>query len=191
MLSAVADLGRNEANNKAQIDQYARDVGQPWFTTTPTIEAWCAMFAGSHLKRHGYRIPDGIASVRAAEYDQRIATKVINPQYGDLVLLNYGNKGPVDHVTFFVDFLTNGLVKCLGGNQSASVKYSNFKASDVHGYYRPVKVTNAPEAPRPVEPPARPVDPTGSDGDTADVRWWVRALRAFARWLRSTPPKAR
>lgn len=196
MVTAVADLGRNETNNKAQIDQYAKDVGQAWFTTTPTIEAWCAMFAGSHLKRHGYRIPEGIATVRAAEYDQRIATKVTKPQYGDLVLLNYGGKGPVDHVTFYIDTLTNGLVKCLGGNQSDSVKYSNFKAADVHGYYRPIKETVAtlPEAPRPVEPAPSPGNPRDDNGGVPDPvapvavePLWLRILRAIGRWLRSNP----
>lgn len=175
---AVALLGTSEVAGSVDnptIVQFFAEVGQDWIKDDET--AWCAAFAGTMLKRSGYSIPDGIETVRARAYNETVGTKVTTPKYGDIVLLNYGNKGVIDHVSFYVEDLGNGLVKCLGGNQSDKVKYSNFKKEDIVGYFRPQRVTNT-QTPSPTvhQPPVPTPHPETSTKTES-------ALVKFLKWL--------
>lgn len=180
---AVALLGTSEVAGSVDnptIVQFFAEVGQDWIKDDET--AWCAAFAGTMLKRSGYKIPVGIETVRAKAYNEDVGTKVTTPKYGDIVLLNYGNKGIIDHVSFYVEDLGNGLVKCLGGNQSDKVKYSNFKKEDIVGYYRPNPVRREEaQVPQPQTriPTAPTQAPEQKEGSQASL------LVRFFKWLLS------
>lgn len=161
---AETRIGQNERANRREVDQYFTDSGNDWLAKTPDMEAWCAAFAYCVLASADMERPEGIAAVRAKEYGAAIAEKITTPRYGDLVLLNYGRTGPVDHVSFYVGPDPNkpGRFLALGGNQSDSVKRSSFLLADAE-FYRPRKrkgtvneITPRPEPRPPVvaEPPA-------------------------------------
>lgn len=191
---AVALLGTSEVAGEVDnptIVQFFAEVGQGWIKDDET--AWCAAFAGAILKRSGYPIPAGVESVRARAYNEAVGTKVTTPKYGDLVLLNYDQKGVIDHVSFYVEDLGNGLIKCLGGNQSNKVKYSNFKKTDVAGYYRPTRLqtTTVPrpqtQTTPPVEPPQLPPE-AKVETRSLFVRLFVWIFSLFSRKKTVEPP---
>ena len=72
---------------------------------------------------------------------------------GDIVLI--GKPGAISHVTFYAND-AGDRVRCLGGNQGNSVKFSNYKKDGIEGYYRPVRLASAPAVEVPPAPPPAP-----------------------------------
>ena len=75
---------------------------------------WCAAFVGWCLAQAGIA-PTGSAAA-ASYYDWGV--EIDEPEEGCIVVFPH-------HVTFFVEW-DGDLLRCLGGNQADSVKYSNF-----------------------------------------------------------------
>lgn len=145
-------LGLAELTGRDQIDAFMVATGNKWLTEGPhaaELEPWCAAFAGTALLQDGYAIPAGVAAVRAASYGEPVAERIETPEFGCLVLLNYGMQGVVDHVTFYIGpdpRLPTTRFIGRGGNQGDMVKDSSFKLADVAGFYRPRKANAAQAA---------------------------------------------
>jgi len=91
--------------------------------------AWCSAFMNFCQKAAGNPIT-GAANARSwLTWGKRLD----EPVEGCVVVLKRGAP-PSGHVGFFVCKISGGFIKVLGGNQSDSVKYSNFKESDVLEY---------------------------------------------------------
>lgn len=174
-------LGWTEKANRREIDQLFTDSSNEWLAKTPELEAWCAAFAWCALDSADMERPNGVAAVRAKEYGEAIATPVTTPRYGDLALLNYGNTGPVDHVTFYTGPDPHNRTRFIGtgGNQSDSVKRSSFALSDAK-FYRPRprgNVNAVTPRPEPGTPVATPRQLTIGEAIAAFFRAIGRAFR--------------
>lgn len=95
---------------------------------------WCSAFVNWCMKQAGIK-GTGLANARSwLDW----GTPIPDPVEGCVVILKRGTP-PSGHVCFFVSYMGNGWIKCLGGNQGdpGQVKYSNFKMADVLGYRMP------------------------------------------------------
>jgi uncharacterized protein (TIGR02594 family) len=88
--------------------------------------AWCSAFLNRCFKEAGIK---GTGSAAASSWETW-GIELAEPQHGCVVVLPH-------HVTQFDTFMGNGLIRCLGGNQGDSVKYSNYKMSEVISYRWP------------------------------------------------------
>lgn len=95
--------------------------------------AWCAALACAALEKNGYDSPN---SASAATFDK----------YGTETELKYGailtfrrTGGSGRHVTFYVGTDFQGRIKCIGGNQSNSLKESVYDRSGLIAVRWPVK----------------------------------------------------
>lgn len=166
-------------NDAPFIDGFFAETGNSWVED----KEWCAAFVWHCLHASGMKVPSGVDAVRAASYGSAIATKVTVPQYGDIVQMNYGQKGGVDHVTFYYGQTASPSTFIgYGGNQTNSVKQTTFSLADVYGFFRPVKAAAtattvlpaSPVQPQPDAPPP-PVAPKPSQPATG----FLQALLAF------------
>lgn len=112
------------ADNPA-VQAYYKDAGHP--EVKHDSVPWCAAFVGAMLARSGIK-PSGSLSARSY---LDWGTKLAAPRQGCIVVLKRG-KGWQGHVTFF-DREENGLLVCLGGNQSDSVGFAAYRKALVLG----------------------------------------------------------
>jgi len=96
--------------------------------------AWCAAFANFVTDTAGY---PGTHEANARSF-LNWGVSIDKPILGCIVVLKRGSDPLQGHVTF-CDHpdISNGIIRCLGGNQSNEVKISRFSVSDVLGYRSP------------------------------------------------------
>lgn len=96
----------------------------------PARTPWCAAFVNAVLAKAGIK---GTGSLSAASF-ARWGHRTLHPAKGDIVLINTSRKGAINHVGFFMGFITRGgvrYVQVLGGNQEGAVRISTYRASRV------------------------------------------------------------
>jgi uncharacterized protein (TIGR02594 family) len=117
------------AGSSADVVGYFKaSVGRAYADSVP----WCAAFVGAMLEETGYR---GSGSLMARSYLEW-GTQLDKPRRGAVVVFKRGNP-PSGHVAF-VDEITTGAIKCIGGNQSDAVTIASFSRTAVLGYRWPV-----------------------------------------------------
>lgn len=93
--------------------------------STSDETAWCAALACAALEKNGYKSPDSASAASFDSYGTECELK-----YG--AILTFRRKGGSGrHVTFYYGEVINGKIKCLGGNQSNSLKKSTYSKSDL------------------------------------------------------------
>jgi uncharacterized protein (TIGR02594 family) len=127
---ASTQIGLNEGPDRAAIRDYLTTGG---VNLDPATLAWCAAFVNSSLSQAGLK---GTNSNMARSF-LNYGTAVDQPQRGDIAVFRRGNDPTLGHVGFFNQMNPNGTISVLGGNQSDSVKYSDYSAADLLGYRRP------------------------------------------------------
>ena len=94
---------------------------------------WCASFANWVCNAAGFK-GTGFANARSF---LNWGVKLDKPILGCVVVLKRG-KPPAGHVTFCDhEDISNGIVRCVGGNQGNAIKVSRYPVSDVLGYRAP------------------------------------------------------
>ena len=132
--AARAELGVQEVageGDNPRILEYAA------FTTLRARKdsvPWCASFANWVCTAAGMK-GTGFANARSF---LDWGAKLDKPILGCVVVLKRG-KPPAGHVTF-CDHpdISNGIVRCVGGNQGDRVRVSRYPISDVLGYRSPI-----------------------------------------------------
>lgn len=130
---ALAERGVKEAPgaaNSTVVRTYYRDAGHP--EVKHDSVPWCAAFVGAMLARAGLEPTGSLAARSYLSWGEKLA----RPRQGCIVVLKRG-KGWQGHVTFF-DREQNGLLVCLGGNQSDKVCFATYRKSLVLGYRWPL-----------------------------------------------------
>jgi len=116
-------MGLHEKKHTGKLSKY--------LGVNPRRTPWCGAFVGTVVKRAGKSLPSG--HLRAANW-KRVGKGVTlkNARKGDIVVVRtkYGN-----HVGFYAG-QKNGRVQLLGGNQSNSVKISNYRIGSVQAVRR-------------------------------------------------------
>jgi len=132
--AARAELGVQEVageGDNPRILEYAS------FTTLRARKdsvPWCASFANWICNRVGMK-GTGFANARSF---LTWGVKLDKPILGCVVVLKRG-KPPAGHVTFCDhQDISNGIVRCVGGNQGDRVRVSRYPISDVLGYRSPI-----------------------------------------------------
>ena len=129
---ALAERGVKEAPGGADspaVQAYYRDAGHP--EVKHDSVPWCAAFVGAMLQRSGIEPSGALAARSYLSWGKKLSA----PRQGCLVVLKRG-KDWQGHVTFF-DREENGLLICLGGNQSDKVCFAAYRKSLVLGYRWP------------------------------------------------------
>lgn len=99
------------------------------------MEPGCAATVSAALEETGYKSMHTAWAPSYATYGEACELKV-----GAVLGFNWsGRGGPADHVTFCYEIPGQGLVACLGGNQSKMVKVSVFSQKNIVYCRWPVK----------------------------------------------------
>ena len=125
---ALGERGVKEAPGGADnpvVQAYYRDAGHP--EVKHDSVPWCAAFVGAMLTRADVRPSGSLAARSYLDWGVKLGA----PRQGCIVVLKRG-KGWQGHVTFF-DREQNGLLVCLGGNQSDKVCFATYRKSVVVG----------------------------------------------------------
>ncbi|MDJ0614718.1 MAG: TIGR02594 family protein [Rhizobiaceae bacterium] len=116
-------MGLHERKHTGKLSKY--------LGVNPRRTPWCGAFVGTVVKRAGKSVPAG--HLRAASW-KRVgkAVSLKRARKGDIVVVRtkYGS-----HVGFYAG-QKNGRVQLLGGNQSNSVKISNYRIGSVQAVRR-------------------------------------------------------
>lgn len=110
------------------------------YHATTTLKAsedeipWCSSFMNWVMIQSGY---SGTNSAAARSW-LAFGRKSMTFKKYSIVVFKRGNNGWSGHVAFAMADL-GGTIRCLGGNQSNSVNYSNYNKSDVLGYMWPTE----------------------------------------------------
>lgn len=103
------------------LQKWLKDL-KAWWSDSST--AWCGVFIAHCLQSVGLPYPKEY--YRALSW-QNFGRKLLKPCYGCVAVKSRKGGG---HVTFVVGQTPQGLLVCLGGNQSDMVKYSLYKKED-------------------------------------------------------------
>ena len=109
------------------VQAYYRDAGHP------EVKHDSVAFVGAMLARSGTKPSGSLAARSYLDWGVKLAV----PRRGCIVVLKRG-KGWQGHVTFF-DREENGLLVCLGGNQSDKVCFAAYRKSLVLGLRWPAE----------------------------------------------------
>ena len=127
-------LGFTETSNRQElIDLMVID---------PVETEWCAAFVNAILNVNNIPGSDEYTDSRYLARSFMKWGNEVNPgdiQKGDIIVFPRGNQGWQGHVAFFVDYtLKDGVLYfvVLGGNQSDSVSYEEYKVSSALGVRR-------------------------------------------------------
>ena len=131
---AKRELGQHEvagANNNPRIVEYHSATS---LKATDDETPWCSAFANWCMKQVGIK-GTGLANARSwLDWGRKIDT----PVPGCVVVLKRTSSPTSGHVGFYMGPSTvTGRIQVLGGNQSDSVKLSNYPKTDVLGYRLP------------------------------------------------------
>jgi uncharacterized protein (TIGR02594 family) len=133
---ALGERGVKEAPGGADnpmVQVYCRDAGHP--EVNHDSVPWCAAFVGAMLTRAGAKPSGSLATRSYLDWGVKLGA----PRQGCIVVLKRG-KGWQGHVTFF-DREQNGLLVCLGGNQSDKVCFATYRKSVVVGLCWPAEAS--------------------------------------------------
>lgn len=118
---ASNEIGYQEGANKS--NKYGQWFGLNNVSWCGIFISWCYAQAGYSLGRIDFM--KGFASVPfALNYFRNTQQITINPQAGDIVILDWKCKGGAEHVELFERDLDDGHIVTIGGNTS-SVNASN------------------------------------------------------------------
>ncbi len=128
---ALTEYGNHDilgAQNNPDVLKYYKKIGQGWVTDDDT--AWCAAFVGYCLEMAGIL---STKLLNARSY-LKWGKPTVTPQMGDIVVFwRISPNSAYGHVSFFIRE-RDGLIYCLGGNQSDQVCISTYPKSMVLGY---------------------------------------------------------
>lgn len=94
---------------------------------------WCSAMMNGCERRAGH---SGTGRLNARSWlDLPQAIKLSEAQEGDICIWDFEHDGTHGHVTYFSSE-ADGEIRCLGGNQSQSVRYSQYDASYLIGIRR-------------------------------------------------------
>lgn len=93
--------------------------------------AWCSAFVCWCLEQSGIKSNQNAWAQSQATFGKPLS----KPQYGCIVVFRWSVES--GHVGFYMGTNSDGSIKVLGGNQSDSVRYSNFGTGSVIAYRWP------------------------------------------------------
>jgi uncharacterized protein (TIGR02594 family) len=148
LISASADIGLHEINDKAEVSKYTTykglnsDAGTFTFSDgVGSRHAWCGCFANYHLEESGYSGPEvNAASVQNWNGTWRTwesGTKITKPTLGAFVTLGD------DHVGMVVG-MSNDNILILGGNQGDKVSVMSRAVKSNYQFFLPINYSPAP-----------------------------------------------
>lgn len=128
---AVREIGEREAAGSENNPRVLEYHDATTLSANQDSVPWCSSFVNWCFKEAGI---DGTKSAMARSW-LKWGKEVKRPYKGCVVVFSRGLP-PSGHVGFFVEE-SNGLIGCLGGNQSDMVNISYYPKSRVLGYREP------------------------------------------------------
>jgi uncharacterized protein (TIGR02594 family) len=150
MDDAVSFIGTKEipgSKHNPIILAFFREAGFPNIKDDET--AWCAAFANTIMRRHGYKGTKSLLARSFLNWDEAIPVTV--PRKGDLVILKRGTSSWQGHVMFF-DSWDSTYITGVGGNQSNAVTRARYRRADLLGFRRPKPLSQIKAPPAPTKP---------------------------------------
>jgi uncharacterized protein (TIGR02594 family) len=136
-LSQVGTIESSSGSNP-KIEQYHKTGG---LISARDDIPWCASFVNYCLVQAGMKRSGNSSYGPAGALSFNSYGVVVTPRYGAIALIKTGSSTGFSNSGYHVGFVnkvnSDGTVSILGGNQSDSVKLSNFKASNVVRYCWP------------------------------------------------------
>ncbi len=130
MRTAILELNVKEipgpANNP-RIVEYHKETS---LAASSDSVSWCSSFVNWVFKQHAIKGTHSAAALSWKSWGKSLS----KPVYGCVVVFDHGNGH--GHVTFF-DSEKDGMLYCLGGNQSDSVRLSYYSKKELVGYRWP------------------------------------------------------
>lgn len=124
---------------------------QKWFYGSLVKAPWCATCVSYFANRCG--LLDAIggknenvklmldACIKASKAGRGEIVKTSDIRRNDIIFLNFSSGAMTTtskkHVTVAVSAPTNGVIRCIGGNQSNQIRISEYAVSNVYAVYRP------------------------------------------------------
>lgn len=133
MKIAIGELGQTEivgSRDNPRIVEYHQYTS---LHASDDETAWCSSFANYCMAKAGITGTKSAAALSWKTWGKPVAKSDL--RYGDVIVFDHG--GGHGHVTFFHHDAGDGLITCLGGNQSNAVRYSNYSLSKVAAIRRP------------------------------------------------------
>jgi len=129
---AEKELGVHEIAGPASTQRIVEYDSHTTLKATSDEIAWCSAFANFVVDTAG---DEGTHSAAARSW-LFWGMPIPNPEAGCIVVIDRHDASNPNaaHVTFFVRDNGDGTFKAIGGNQSDSVKYSNFPYEKVLGF---------------------------------------------------------
>ena len=127
LLIAKKELGIHETPGPAATARIVEYDKATTLKATSDEVPWCAAFVCWCLEQAGIESTHSAAAASYLNWGKDIGD---TPEEGCIVVFPH-------HVTFYVDGVDDDYIKCLGGNQADSVKYSNFPVANVLSYRMP------------------------------------------------------
>lgn len=124
---AASLLGKRDDYHKDIINQYIKNGG---VNLNAAEQAWCAAYVNSSLAQAGIK---GTGSQMAKSF-LNWGKPTDTPQKGDIAVFHRGDPSAAAGHVAFVDSVSDGKVKVLGGNQSHGVNYLEYPMSRVAGF---------------------------------------------------------
>lgn len=129
---ARAEIGVKEKPGVAHTRRIIEYHATTTLKATTDEVPWCSSFVNWCVSMAGLRGTNSAAARSWLDW----GTTVDTPREGDIVILSRGNRPQSGHVGFYIEKIGD-IIKVLGGNQSDSVKISNYPVANVLGYRRP------------------------------------------------------
>lgn len=123
------EVSGNQANPR--IVQYLQSTSLSGNLNATDETPWCSAFVNWVVEKAGMKGTDRADAVSWLNWGE----KTDKPQKGSIVIFQWPDGG--HHVGFVNGFDQEGKVSVLGGNQSNSVKISEYNKSSVIGYRNP------------------------------------------------------
>ena len=92
----------------------------------PSSTAWCGAFVAAMVRSHGKQPPAGYKMAKSwIRFGKAVSLKSARP--GDIVVFRFKRSY---HVAILIE-IRRGVIKAIGGNQSNTVRISDFDPSNV------------------------------------------------------------
>ena len=132
MLIAKKELGIHETPGPAATARIIEYDKATTLKATSDEVPWCAAFVCWCLEQVGIKSTHSATALSYMDWGKDIGD---TPEEGCIVIFEWDNES--HHVTFYAEAVDDDYIKCLGGNQADSVKYSNFPVANVLSYRMP------------------------------------------------------
>lgn len=128
-------LSLNSTKDRAQIMELLKSQGSDIAIDPKTI-AWCSAWMNFCERSVGNKTLGKLNAKSWLTYGVEVSEE--DAQEGDIVIFHWPEEPEANgHVTYFVSWDdSDNLVDCLGGNQSDSIRYSNYDQADIIGIRR-------------------------------------------------------